>query len=92
MTTLHFDTGAGQTTVTAISTCRANIETELTNLRSRVTGMVGADWISNSATIFQGEFDTWASQVTQTLQALDTLRTRLEQEIAEWENAAQALA
>lgn len=92
MTTLHFDTEAGRMTVNTINTCKANVESELNTLRSRVSSMVGSEWISNSATIFQGEFDTWANQLTQTLQTLETLRARLDQEIAEWEATAQALA
>lgn len=92
MTTLHFNTDAGRAASSQINTSRATIETEINTLRSRVNSMVGTDWISNSATVFQGEFDTWASQVNQTLQMLDSLRARLDQEIAEWESAAAALA
>ena len=92
MATLHFDTDAGRMTAQTITTSKGNIETELTNLRNRMNSMVGAEWIAPAANQFQGEFENWANQLTQTLQALETLRTRLDQEIAEWEAAAQNVA
>ena len=92
MATLHFDTEAGKMTAQTIIASKGNIETELQNLRNRVNGMVGAEWIAPAATTFQGEFETWAGQLTQTLQALETLKVRLDQEIVEWETAAQGFA
>lgn len=92
MATLHFDTDAGRMTATTITTSKGNIETELANLRNRMSGMIGTEWIAPAATQFQSEFETWAGQLTQTLQALETLRMRLDQEIAEWEAAAQGFA
>lgn len=92
MTTLHFDTDAGRMTAQTITTCKGNIEMELTNLRNRMNSMVGAEWIAPAANQFQGEFESWAGQLAQTLQALETLRVRLDQEIAEWEAAAQGMA
>lgn len=92
MSTLHFDTDAGRMTAQTMTTCKSNLETELTNLRNRVNSMVGAEWIAPAATSFQGEFESWAGQLTQTLQALETLKVRLDQEIVEWETAAQGMA
>ena len=91
MATLHFDTDAGRMTAQTITASKSTIEAELANLRNRVNSMVGAEWISTAANQFQGEFETWAGQLTQTLQALEALRVRLDQEIVEWEAAAQAL-
>lgn len=92
MATLHFDTDAGRMTAQTIVASKTNIEAELQNLRSRVNSMVGAEWISPAANQFQGEFETWTSQLVQTLQALETLKLRLDQEIVEWETAAQGIA
>lgn len=92
MATLHFDTDAGRMTAQTITTSKSNIETELQNLRNRMRSMVGSEWIAPAATTFQGEFEAWAGQLTQTLQALETLKLRLDQEIVEWETAAQGFA
>ncbi|MFZ1755505.1 MAG: WXG100 family type VII secretion target [Caldilineaceae bacterium] len=92
MATLHFDTDAGRMTAQTITASKGNMEAELANLRNRVNSMVGSEWISSAATQFQSEFETWANQLTQTMQALETLKTRLDQEIVEWETAAQGMA
>jgi WXG100 family type VII secretion target len=91
MATLHFDTDAGRMTAQTLTASKSNIETELNNLRNRVSSMVGSEWISPAANQFQSEFETWSGQLTQTLQSLESLRIRLDQEIVEWEAAAQAL-
>lgn len=92
MATLHFDTDAGRGTANVINSACSNLEGELNNLNSRVNSMVGAEWIGNSANQFQSEFQNWSQQLRSCVEQLTTLRMRLENEIAEWETAAQGLA
>lgn len=91
MATLHFDTDAGRATVSQLSTSSNELQSQLNILAQRVNSMVGSEWIGNSATQFQSEFQSWAQQLQQVMQNLDTLRQRLETEIADWEQAASAL-
>lgn len=88
MTQLTFNTDEGRTTSNLISTTCGNLNSELTTLRNNVNGLVGASWIGNSANMFQGEFDTWASDLQRIISELETLKTRLDTEIAEWEQTA----
>lgn len=91
MTTLHFDTDAGRVTSSQIGNGVNELQGQLNALSQRVNGMVGSEWIGNSATQFQGEFQNWAQQLQNCMQQLETLRQRLDREIAEWEQAAGAL-
>jgi WXG100 family type VII secretion target len=92
MATLHFDTDAGRNTSSTISASSNNIQSELSNLRSRVSSMVGGEWQGNSANQFEGEFQNWAQQLQTTLNTLDELKMKLDREIQEWETAASSLA
>ena len=92
MATLHFDTDAGRMTANTIQTASSNLQTEMGNLSNRVNSMVGSEWIGNSASQFQSEFQTWSEQLRNAITQLDTLKQRLDREITEWETAAQALA
>lgn len=91
MATLHFETDAGRSTVSQINASNNELQGQLNTLTQRVNSMVGSEWIGRSATQFQGEFQTWAQQLQQVMQNLETLRQRLETEIAEWEAADSAL-
>ncbi len=88
MAQLTFNTDEGRTTSTLISTTSGNLSTELTNLRNNINSLVGSAWVGNSATLFQGEFDTWASDVQRIITELENLKSRLDNEIVEWENTA----
>ena len=90
MTTLHFDTDAGKMTSTQINNSCSELNTQLNTLTQRVNSMVGAEWMGNSATMFQSEFQNWSQQLQQCVQQLEALRQRLDREIAEWEQAASA--
>lgn len=91
MATLHFNTDAGRATSSQINNSCNMLIDQLNTLNSRINAMVGADWMGNSANQFQGEFQNWASQMQQCISALETLRTRLDSEINEWEVAASTL-
>lgn len=91
MATLHFDTDAGRSTVSQLNVSANELQSELSRLTQRVNSMVGSEWIGNSATQFQSEFQNWSQQLNQVMQNLETLRQRLETEIADWEQAAATL-
>lgn len=91
MATLHFDTDAGRSTVSQITVSTNELQGQLNTLSQRINSMVGSEWIGNSASQFQSEFQNWAQQLQQVTQNLETLRQRLEIEISEWEQAASAL-
>lgn len=88
MTTLLFNTDSGRETGHAMATARGNIETEVNNLKTRVSSLVGAEWQGQAALQFQGEFDTWANQLQTYLETLSNLHSRLETEIQNWEAVA----
>lgn len=88
MATLHFDTDAGRQTSNLIATTCSNLQSELNNLGQRVNGMVGSEWMGNSAVEFQSEYQTWGQQLQNLVEQLQTLRQRLDAEIAEWETTA----
>ena len=91
MATLHFDTDAGRSTVSQLNVSSNELQSQLNTLSQRVNGMVGSEWIGNSANQFQSEFQNWSQQLQQVMQNLETLRQRLETEIADWEQEASAL-
>ena len=88
MATLHFNTDVGRETVAAIAAANSNIESELNNLKSRVSTLVGAEWQGQSALQFQDEFMTWSSQLHSFMETLTTLQERLNTEIQNWEAIA----
>ena len=91
MATLHFETDAGRSTVSQINVSTNELQSQLNTLGQRINSMVGSEWIGNSANQFQSEFQNWSQQLQQVMQNLETLRQRLETEIADWEQAASAL-
>jgi WXG100 family type VII secretion target len=88
MADLYFDTEVGRQTSSALTTCVSNVRTELTNIENKVNTMVGSEWRGQSANLFQGEFQAWASQLKTTLATLEELKSKLDLEIAQWEQTA----
>lgn len=91
MATLKFNLDEGRSTSTAIQTCVTQVGNELNSLKNRVSSMIGSEWQSNSANQFQTEFQSWEQQLQTLLTDLGDLRTRLDQEIVEWEEVASRL-
>jgi len=89
--TLKMNVPEARTTSSSIQTSVDQLRTELNNVKNRITSLVGSEWQSNAATQFQQEFQTWEQQLTTLLTSMDELRTRLEREIAEWEQVAERL-
>ena len=61
------------------------------DLTSTVTGLQST-WMGTSATEFQGLYDQWKSSMNTMLESLNTMSTRLQSEITEWETMASKLA
>lgn len=91
MATLRFDTDAGRQASQMIGTSCQTLQTELNNLRNRISSMVGGEWQGASAQQFQGEFENWSGQLRNCLSTLEQLQQRLDREIVEWEQTASNL-
>jgi uncharacterized protein YukE len=64
---------------------------ELTSLTSEINNVVGSAWMGNSATEFQQQFEQLRTQISQQLDALETLANALQSEIAQWEQMAASM-
>lgn len=91
MTTLKMNVPEARSTSSSIQTAVGQLNTELSSLKNRVTGMVGSEWQSQAANQFSQEFQTWEQQVKTLLANMEELRGRLDREIAEWEEVAARL-
>jgi WXG100 family type VII secretion target len=68
---------------------------QCSSLMSSLNGAVSslqASWQGNSATEFQGVYDTWKSNMNTTMENLQQMASRLQNEITEWKNMAEKLA
>lgn len=90
MAILHFDTDAGTTTVQTLNACKANIQAELTKITGKVQNLTGGEWSGQSSVDFQNEIQAWKAKLDTELTNLETLRTKLDREIQEWVQVAQA--
>jgi WXG100 family type VII secretion target len=61
------------------------------SMTSAVNGLQPA-WLGNSASEFYGVYDQWRTQMNSMLEQLQTLSSRLQTEITEWESMSQKLA
>ena len=91
MATLHMDVESCSATQSSILNAKSQIEQQIASLKSTIDGMVGSTWIAPGATQFQGDYASWHSTMTQLMEQLNTLGTRLQTEINAWvEQASQA--
>lgn len=60
----------------------------LSTLNSTIDGLQTA-WIAPGATTYQADYAQWKTNLNTALEALATLKTRLDNEIVEWEANAQ---
>lgn len=90
MTTLHMNTDQARATVNTMRNAYDEMLAALGRLNSSVSALQG-EWMGNSATLFQGEYEQWRSALTSALDTLQMLTQRLENEINEWEAAAARL-
>ncbi len=90
MATLHMDVDTCTSTQSNIMSTKEQLAQQVTTLEQAINGMVGTAWIAPGATIFQSDFQTWRGTMNQLLEQLNTMGTRLQTEIAQWnETAAQ---
>lgn len=91
MATLHMEVETARSTQNTMSNTQAQLTSLVQGMNSSVNGLQPA-WLGNSATEFFGEYEQWRSTMTQLLESLNTLQTRLMNEINEWEAMASKLA
>ncbi|MCB2160543.1 WXG100 family type VII secretion target [bacterium] len=91
MATLHMDVEQTRVTQQKILETHGNMTQALSDMQGRVNNTVGSAWQGNSAVEFQNEFEQLRSQFTQSLERLNELATRLQSEIAQWEETAARL-
>lgn len=92
MATLHMDVESARTVQSKLVSTQGQLTTDVSTMTSSVQGMVGSSWMGNSATEFLNEYENWRGTMSQMLEALTTLSTRLQNEIAEWEAMASKLS
>lgn len=91
MATLHMEVELARSTQNNIANTHAQLTSLIQNMSNSVNSLQPA-WLGNSATEFFGEYEQWRSTMTQLLEALNVLNTRLGNEITEWESMASKLA
>lgn len=91
MTTLHMEVETARSTQNTMNNTQAQLTSLLQSMNSAVNGLQPA-WMGNSATEFFGEYEQYRSSMTQMLEALNVLTTRLANEISEWEAMSSKLA
>lgn len=90
MTTLHMEVETAQSTQSSMNNTYQQLNSLLTSMSNSVNGLQPA-WMGNSATEFFGLYEQWRSGMTQSLEQLNQMTTRLQAEIAEWEQMASKL-
>jgi WXG100 family type VII secretion target len=90
MTTLHMEVETAQSTQSSMNNTYQQLNSLLTSMSNSVNGLQPA-WVGNSATEFFGLYEQWRSGMTQSLEQLNQMTTRLQAEIAEWEQMASKL-
>jgi len=91
MTTLHMDTEVARQTATALRGLEESLRGEVSQMKGRVNNLVSSHWQGNSATQFDGEFQDWMGKANLEFGELIELAQRLDDEISNWETAAQSL-
>ena len=85
MPSLHMEVEANRGLVQQIRKTVHSIEEEFSGLSNQVNSSIGITWISPSATEFGSSFNQCSMSVRYVLEELESLATRLQNEIAEWE-------
>jgi WXG100 family type VII secretion target len=91
MATLHMEVEVARSTQNTMSNTYQQLSSLLQSMTSTVNGLQPA-WLGNSATEFFGLYDQWRGSMTNLLDQLQQLSTRLQSEITEWETMASKLA
>lgn len=91
MATLHMEVETARSTQSNMT----NTHQQLTSLVQSMTSAVNAlqpAWMGNSATEFFQLYEQWRSSMNSALENLNTMATKLQAEINEWEQMASKLA
>jgi WXG100 family type VII secretion target len=91
MATLHMDVETARSAQSNMTNTHQQLTSLLQTMTSTVNGLQPA-WMGNSATEFLGLYDQWKSSMNTLLDNLNTMSTRLQTEINEWEQMASKLA
>ena len=90
MTTLHMDVETARSAQSNMTNTHQQLTGLLQSMSSTVNGLQPA-WMGNSATEFLGVYDQWKSSMNSLLDNLNTLSSRLQNEINEWDQMASKL-
>ena len=85
------DTEVARQTATALRGLEESLRGEVNQMKGRVNNLVSSHWQGNSATQFDGEFQDWMGKANLEFGELIELAQRLDDEISNWETAAQSL-
>jgi len=91
MATLHMDVESVQGAQSKMLQEKEAMLGELTSLTSQINQTVGTAWVGNSATEFQQQYEQLRTQISQQLDALETLATALQSEIAQWQEMSSRM-
>jgi WXG100 family type VII secretion target len=91
MTTLHMEIETARSTQSSMNNTYQQLNSLLQSMTSSVGNLQPA-WMGNSAMEFFGLYDQWKSGMNTTLENLNTMSTKLQAEINEWEQMANRLA
>jgi WXG100 family type VII secretion target len=91
MATLHMEVETARNAQSNMANTYQQLTSLLQSMTSTVNGLQPA-WMGNSATEFFGLYDQWKSNMNSTLENLNTMASRLQNEINEWEQMASKLA
>ena len=91
MATLLMEVETARSTENSMKSTYEQLNSLVGTLTNSVNGLQPA-WMGNSATEFYATYDQWRTTMTQTLENLNILQTKLTAEIGEWEQMASKLA
>ncbi len=91
MTTLHMEVETARGAQSNMTNTYQQLTSLIQSMTSTVNGLQSA-WMGNSATEFLGAYDQWRSSMNTALENLNTMASRLQNEINEWEQMASKLA
>lgn len=91
MATLHMETDTARNTQSTMTNTHSQLLSLMQTMKGSVDGLQPA-WMGNSATEFYGTFDQWRSQMSNLLDQLQNLSSRLQAEINEWESMSNKLS
>lgn len=91
MTTLHMEVETARSTQNTMANTYQQLSSLVQSMTSAVNGLQSA-WMGNSATEFFQLYEQWRSSMNTVLENLNTMTTKLQAEINEWEQVASKLA